>query len=173
MGSEGLTPTNKILEAAIRKHIAAGAAIASTHVIPGNDDGPAPKEAYATVLLITAEPDGQGWSKINADTLTTVDYLSMTATYSVQFYRAGARDCANRLLAWLSASAGHEAAEARGLTYIRASGIRQLDGIVSAEWEERASVDLMFGYVSVLQTTVALIDSVGIEVNGVPIVPKS
>ena len=172
MAFKGLTPTRAVLEAAIRKHVADGAAIMSTQVIPGNAYGPSPKEAYATVLLIGSEPDGQGWTKIDAVRLATVAYLSMTASYSVQFYRKGAMDCASRLIAWLSSSAGREAAEARGLTYIRASDIRQLDGLVSTEWEERASVDLMFGYVSALQTPVALIDSVGIEVNGVPIVPK-
>ena len=160
-----IAPATATLEANIRAYVAAGSDLdADTHVFPGNDKGPAPKELYATVLLVTSASQGVPYRIVtNADVdLDDETVRTVRAQYSVQWFRDGARDAAQQFATWTSSFAGIQDAAERRLTFLGVSAVRQIGLIVSDGWEERAGLDLDVGYLeSVTQQTTA-IESVGI-----------
>ena len=160
-----IAPTTATLEAKIRAYVAAGSGLdPGKHVIPGNDKGPAPKELYATVLLVTSTGQGVPYRIVSNANVDVNDETVRTvrAQYSVQWFRKGARDAAQQFATWTSSFAGIQDAAERRLTFLGVSAVRQIDLIVSDDWEERAGVDLDVGYLeSVTQQTTA-IESVGI-----------
>ena len=96
------------LERAVRWFVAEGCGLAMNRVTQGNAQGPRPKDPYASLLLMTdlrrgypvrrQLPNGQ-----------TADLIYRRAEYSLQFYRKGAVDLAERFDAW--------AMSENGLTY--------------------------------------------------------
>ena len=147
-----MSPLTHDLEYAVRAYVAAGCGLSpDSGVLKGNAHGPAPEDLYATVLLIQANrlgidpvvltPDPQDDRDVQATVLG-----ALWATYSVQWFRSGARDAAMRFAQWASSPLGHLDAAQRGLTYQRCSAVRQLNDIVSEEWEERAGLDLTLSY---------------------------
>ena len=146
-----ISPTTADLESEVRGYIADGSEMDSKYVIPGNDNGPAPEQQYATCLLITSGRDSMNWSRAyesNAQTVVAV-YTSLTLKYSVQWYRKGSRDAAEAFRAWASSPLGQNSAERRGLTFYRTSDLRQLDAMISDQWEERVGLDLMIGTIAI------------------------
>ena len=164
-----IEPTTAVLEEAIRQFVALGSQLnADTHVIAGNRRGSAPPSLYATVLSIGAEPDGVHYTSYAARTdggldVTTVN--TVRARYSVQWYRAGARDAARRFGVWVHSPAGLDAAAERALTCLQTSEIRQIDGVISNAWEERAGLDLDLGYLEKVMATSDSIETVPLELD--------
>ena len=145
----GIAPTRDAIETSIRRFVATASGLPITHVIPGNDGGSAPDGTYATVLLVTATSPGDAWADETAErgAIRSRTYLTIEAIYSIQFFRDGAQDHAQRLRLFSYSSAGILDAERRRFSIIRAEDVRQLDSVVSEEWEERAVLDLVIGYV--------------------------
>ena len=167
-----IAPTRHVLERAVRNYVGAGSGLnPDTLVIPGQSKGPAPKEAYATVVLIDETADGTEWTRhVRAGTAEapTVDATvseSVTVSWSVQFFRRGARDLARTFRVWAQSPLGIAEAARRGLTFYRTSGVRELDTVVSEAWEERAGLDLYLGYVATLVQDVGLVDSFDVTVS--------
>ena len=162
-----IAPSAETLGKAVQSYVALGSGLARELVIRGNQKAPAPKAAYATVLLMTDLSHGYAWTVESASAAQQADgrvavsvFDSSTVEYSVQFYRRGAHDLARRLRLWCRSPMGIEAAERRNLTFFNTSAVRQIDEVVSADWEPRASLDLSLGIVSSLVGEVVLADSV-------------
>ena len=153
-----IEPTTQNMERAVRGFVAAGSGLESRRVRPGNSDGPAPNELYATVLLIHQAIDGIPETPLRlsaeGERLDAETHANVRSRYSVQWFRPGAHDAAKRLSVWASSPTGRDLASSLGLTFIRVSDIRQLDDIVSNAWEERAGLDLDLGYIQTLAQTV-------------------
>ena len=157
----------------MRGYVAEGSELDPSCVIPGQAAGPAPKDAYATVILIDETADGFEWTSEapgGTDAAPAVDqtaYESVNVSWSVQFFRKGARDYARTFRFWAQSPQGAAAAAKHGLTFYRTSGVRQLDEVVSEAWEERAGLDLYLGYVA----TAAPVDVGRAETFEVPVNP--
>ena len=145
-----LAPTTQTLERAIRSYVAEGSGLAPGSVIPGNAQGPAPTGPYGTVVLISEIADGHTWTNDAADDngIEQTVYESVTASYSVQFFRADAYDRARQLRVWAQSPTGKYGADRRGFSFYSTSSVRQISEIVSEEWEQRAGIDLDVGIVT-------------------------
>ena len=166
-------PTTQDLERSIRAYVAAGSGLASSQVIPGYADGPAPNGLYASVLLINEAIQGipgtifnlsESGQGLKAPVRATVR-ATVRASYSVQWFREGSRDAARRFSVWASSPAGRELAAARGLTFLSVSDVRQLDDIVSDAWEERAGLDLEIGYIQKIHQALDYIEAAPVHVR--------
>ena len=151
-----LAPTTDVLERNIGGYVAEGSGLARASVIPGNEPGVAPIGPYATVVLISEVADGHSWTSDApvapddppSDLISQTVRESIASSYSVQFFRAGARDRARQFRLWAQSPTGIYGADRRGLTFYRAGPVLQLNQIVSEEWEERAGIDLELGIVT-------------------------
>ena len=173
-----IVPSTQDLERAIRAYVAKGSGLERACVIPGNQSGPVPKTAFATVLLITGVPDGLAWTLeeyvanrtypdatfTDGPTFDVQAFESTELTYSVQWFRNGAADMARRFSVWARGPLGIAEAARRGLTFYRTGPIRNLDGIDKEFWEERRSLDLVLGIVSTVTEDAGLFDSVELTV---------
>ena len=163
-----VSPETQTQERAVRGFVAAGSGLAPKLVRPGNDNGPAPGDLYATVLLITA--DGQGvpytlYQDVGQGQLDAATVGTVRARYSVQWYRQGARDAARRFSLWAYSPTGLDRAASQGLTVLRVSAVRQIDDIIADAWEERAGLDLDLGYTYTLIDTINTFGAVGVEIT--------
>ena len=158
-------PAVRDVERALRGVIAEGSLLRSERVRPGNSDGPAPTELYATVLAISEQTPALPWTQYtpaDGDQLDARVGMVVRASFSVQWYRAGARDAARRCRLWLRSELGHEAAADAGLVMGRIGPIRQIDQIVSESWEERSGLDLAVEYLQTLSAQVPALQEVEI-----------
>ena len=135
-----MIPTRQNLERVLRHFVALGADLPKNRVIPGKANVPSPKEPYATVLHITTSKQGTSQS----DGLGK-SWANMIGEYSVQIFREGSLDKAQRMLLWCN-KLGSNWLQERGITFGRIGPITQVDEIVSSEWEERAILTLSVGY---------------------------
>ena len=164
-----IVPPTASLERAVRRFVEHGTDLspAGQRVIKGDGRGPAPNGLYVSVLVISQVVEGTPYQDVSYfrfpyDWIGTVS--TVRGTFSVQFYRAGARDLARRFVVWCSSPSGLEAAAELNLTFLRASDVRQLDAIISDDWEERASIDLEIGYVESFRELTPIIRSVPVRV---------
>ena len=155
-------------EARIRKFVATGSGIDSKWVIPGNDNAPSPRAPFASVLLITDNADGLPAIREadeGDDDVRLHNTRDRRATYSVQFYRKGAHENASKFVAWAVSDVGNLAAEEFGFRAQRVGDVRQLDDVVSDDFEERCGLDLTLDYQRVDEYVVRAIESVPFSVN--------
>lgn len=144
------------LNRAVRKLVADGCGLASSLVIPGNDDSPPPVGTFASVLPMRTEEQGVPieWVRDQAAPDEDVDievWSQVTGTWSVDWFRfegSGATpvSLAERFRAWCSSSLAHEQMQAVSMTFVRCSAVRQLDELVSQSWELRAQLDVSLAY---------------------------
>ena len=163
-----ISPTTDVLEAEIRAIVAAGSGLDfDTHVLPGKDSFGAPNDLYATVLMITDPEIGTPSTTITDDGTTLEEHTTRTvsARYSVQWVRKGARDAARRFAVWRASAEGLHAVNQRNLTVLPVSGIRQLDTLVDEEWEERVGMDVDIGYLESLTQAVDGAASTDIDID--------
>ena len=142
-----IVPTTNVLENVVRAWIAEGSELDRKRVLTGNRDTPAPTGVYATVTPITDKRDGTPWSNVEPDG-TVLTFESRTFKYSVQWYRDGGADRARAFLTWAGGPLGTTAATRHGITFRRASELRQMDMPVSGAWESRVGADLTVGVVT-------------------------
>ena len=161
-----IKPTTQDLEDGIRAYVATGSGLAEKLVIPGNDKWSAPNSLFATVLMIDHVSVGIPFN----DPLPTGNnpqaptFNTVRVRYSVQWFRKAARDAARQFAVWANTPAGLEDIADRGLTFLRVSAVRQLDGIID-DYEERAGLDLEIGYIERLQVSGQRLVEVPIVIN--------
>ena len=161
------------LERALRQWVALGSNLASSAVIPGNDNGPAPVDTYATVLSIGPETDdisNNTYRQLGGGQLQTVEAVPVTHAFSVQWFRDNGTDRARMFRAWSRSPQGTLESERRGFVLTMVSSIRQLDALISDAWEERAGADLTIGYWDVYMGDVGTIDRAPVSINDAPTV---
>lgn len=169
-----LVPTTQALERAVRAYVAEGSGLEGSHCIPGNEKAPAPKELYASVLLIDEHPHGTTWDRPRrTNELTSLEgeptgdldvYESNTVRYSVQWYREGARDAGRRFKLWARSPIGRDGASKRGLTFMGYSDLRRLDAIEDTGYEERVGLDLEIGIVTTYREEPGHVETARIDV---------
>ena len=163
-----LSPTTKALERDVRAWVAAGSGLEGKRVLRGKDRGIGPAEPYATVLLITQRPEGQAWVQYEPSEDVLLDATTVSSDsyeYSVQWFRTSARDRGRRFRLWAESPAGIIAAAERGLTLYRSSELRQLNEVLSEEWEERAGLELLMGHLSTVTSPVGIVEGIDIGVT--------
>ena len=122
--------------------------INSEKVIPGYDAGPAPDGSFATVVNINAaisrtiQQPNRIWAEVHD-------------RVSVQWFRENALNRALTFTAWVFSPEASELAIGLGLVVLGTTPLRDLSDLISEQWEERANVDVGFGY------TIDVVDSQG------------
>ena len=151
-------------ERAVRAHIATGAEITSSKVIPGNDKGPRSKGLYASLLFMHETENGYPVSR-NRDTedMTDTAYWK-TTVFSLQFYRENAVQAARRFVDYLESDAGILAEAAAGFRIERPHEVRRLDVVVDDRFEERAVIELKVKYVYNRTQSLGTIETISGEI---------
>ena len=149
--------------------VASGSGVDYNSVLSGNKGTPVPDGLFASLAMIHQAIEGMpatvmslasGDTDLNAPTVATV-----RGRYSVQWFRTGAHDAANRLSVWVWSLEGAAQAQKADLTVLRVSDVRQLDDVVSGAWEERAGLDIDVGYTQRIDETVGRLKAALIEVG--------
>jgi len=163
-------PLKADLEKAVRALVAQATGLdVDTHVIPGNDNGPAPNELYASVLTITVIGDGidSEVDRVVSGDPTQTDLEmkgSRIGVFSIQAYRTGAQDALETLLSYGASSVGQIWLAENGLTWRKAGDIRNLDSVMATKWEERRAMDLELKYTSTRSDRVNTLATVEIDI---------
>jgi len=155
---------------AVRSFVAAGSGLPGERVIPGNDDGPSPGGLYASALLTASRREGRSWVLPGPPGATHVERVvsNILAVYQIQWYREGAHEFAMRFRAWTESPAAEIHARQHGFSYLRCGEVVQVDDVISAEWEERAAVDLYICHYRILTQDVGIIETVPLRVQDDP-----
>jgi hypothetical protein len=115
-------------------------------------------EPFASVRYVSEDYTGddvESWADVAPDTATPPNDLSNSmigpreALFSINFYRSGSLKRARRLQALLASPAGLELLDAADLGVSNVSSVRNLSAIESAEFEERAQVDLTVRFTAI------------------------
>ena len=166
----------------VRAFVADGSGLARQDVHPAQDQAPAPRRLFATVLLIDDAPYGGliiGSDRKDGDERAYVHHRR--ALYSVQFFRKGAVAAAHRFSSWAETDGGLLAAEGgtrdvppRGEDPAWPNGIqvrldfpiavRRIDEIVKDGFEERAGLELAMRYADTFTEPDIGVDSVPLTV---------
>ena len=141
-----MTPDSDDIDVLVRRFVAKGSGLDGDEVIPGNDSHPAPRGLYATVLLIDSRQIGTSITAFAVDPDNDPDYIlrslaRVRRTYSVQWFRDGAVNTAERFRAW-AYSPFSDTHDQQAVSFADASTVQRLDGVISSEWEERSVIDL-------------------------------
>lgn len=157
-----------VVDRAVRSYVAVGSGLSGELVVPGNVDAPARSSAYGTVLLVSSRREGRAWTNYVDDgsTFLARTVASYALLYQVQFYRRGAHELAARFRSWTESAGGLIYARQRGLYYGSCGDVVQLDAVISAEWEERAAVELRVGHYRTLGQDAGIIESIPFAING-------
>ena len=158
------------LNRAVRKLVSTGCGLDGSLVIPGNDDGPSPSCTFASVLPMMTEEQGVPVELVRDQAAPDADvdiemWVQVLGTWSVDWYRYGGTgetplSLAEKFRVWCSSSLAHEQMQAVNLSFVRCSHIRQLDELVSSQWESRAQLDLSLAYWQRLSQDAYRIDTV-------------
>lgn len=106
----GVLRMTQILERAIRRYVADGSGLDLNKCIPGNSKGSRPKEPYSSLLYINRERRGYpAFRQLTGGMTLKLQYYQ--AMYSLQFYRNGAVDNAERFQSWAETENGLNVAE--------------------------------------------------------------
>ena len=121
--------------------------------------------------LILNERDGFAWDRpaqLNDPTLSGTledEYESGTITFSAQWHREGAADAARLFRLWAGSSLGRMEAERRGLTLISLAAIRDVDFLISEEWEDSVELEFQIGIVSTARMEAGLVDTADVDIH--------
>lgn len=155
------------IDLAVRRLVRQASNISGEFVIPGNGPGPSPDTVFATVLRMTDVH--QGWPVEQEDSTGGRHVLetrnNRSVQYSVQWYRSGAFDVASRAMNWLGTSLAADAANALGIRIQAYNQLRDMDAVVSSEWEERWGMELEIAYFDDNRWDSSCIDSAPFEVR--------
>ena len=164
-----IAPTTASLEDAVAELVAAGSGVDYNSVLSGNKGTLVPDGLFASLALIHQAIEGipatvMSLASDEAD-LDALTIATARGRYSVQWFRTGAHDAANRLSVWVWSPEGVAQAQQADLTVLRVSDVRQLDDVVSGAWEERAGLDIDVGYTQKIDQTVGRLKAAPIEVG--------
>ncbi len=157
---------DRIMRALVREATGLG----SDFVMPGNENSPAPNTPYATVLRITEIQDGIDSTRYRAipnnDTqVTAITTGCRSDLYSIQFYREGAYDLARTCRQYIHTPLGELFLQTNNISWRRSSEVRQIDGIISDKWEQRAGFDAEIRFIQTVEQTVNIIENTNINVK--------
>ena len=155
------------IDRTIRRYVAAGSDLEGAAVLPSKRRGPSPATVYATVLIFDDAQRGIG------ETTTTGTGFSRTRTTrhsrritaSVQWFRDGSGEKAERFTQWASSPDGREWARDHGLTFQECSGLRDLSAIWGDAYEERWGLDLTVDIVSEFSDDIGTVGSIDVTVD--------
>ena len=163
----------------IRRYVALGADLATTDsdgdvtaqdVIPANGPGPLPSGLFATVLLRQFEQ--QAYRSLAYDSGGNETVLTqMECIASIQFFREGAADAAQKLISWIESSAGHDEEHKKEFAIVMPEGGFQwhrLDEAVSSAFEERVVMDIPISYVHSTERSRGYLQTSEIEITHDP-----
>ena len=155
------------IDRALRAYVAAGSDLAGSKVTPRQRKGPSPKTVYATVLIFEDAQRGLGSTRTQGTgfTRTRRTLHSRRITASVQWFRDGSGEAAERFMQWTSSPDGIEWCRDHGLTFQECSGLRDLSKIWGDSHEERWGLDLTVDIVSEFTDSIGTVGSIDVEVD--------
>lgn len=134
------------LDRIVRDFVAKATDIAGESVIPANEPHPAPSGLYATVLRASAQHLGTPGTRYrihqNGEDVEGETAIYVRTMYSINFYREGATEQAEKLRHWCSSPLGIERQIATRARIAHHSEVRRLDTIIQEQPEERAQIDI-------------------------------
>ncbi len=136
------------LDVDVRRLVAEGSGLPGQRVIPGNDPAPAPFDTYATVLRVQTVSLGYP-GYVERDAGRGVDtFETRRRTYSVQWFREGCQDLAERFALWVRTYEGLGFAEAHRFVVAVPPTVSRLDVPVGDRFEQRMRCDLEIDFVA-------------------------
>ena len=152
--------------AAIRAYIAYGSRIAPENVIPANHIGAVPLGLFVGMLPL--RDDAMGLPVITQhDRGIQAQAEYQTASYQVQWYRAGGYQAALHFRTYAVSDIGIQGARALGLTF-EMYGLAQQDAVIVDAWEERWTANLDIGYVRLSGHNVGQVEHVPLTIDNSP-----
>ena len=143
---------------ALRKYIADGSGIASTHCIPASDGYPLPDGLFAAVLVQDTDAEGSTpnfhWDS-DTEIQTQAEYRA--AIVQIQWYRAGATDAAHLFHSWCVSDLGVIEADVIKMRF-HPSTIRDVSAIITDDWEQRCEMTLTVAYRRETEQTIRRIE---------------
>ena len=145
-----VVPTTSNLDMAVRRWVARGSEIRfDDQVIPHySEKTPSRRGLYATVLGFDESQEGLNINDQSPRNGFLRSAQTVVSTWSIQWFRKGARDAARCFKAWAHSPAGVEFADSQGLTLYTTGSIRRFDEVIRKEWEERAGLDATIGFIA-------------------------
>ena len=138
----GAVPSAQRVNDYIRAWVASGSGLDTKLVVPGYEDGPAPREPHATVVSIDRDI-----SRVIYREAPPIDvWAEVEERVSVQWFRSGANRRASLFAAWCTTPQAAEQAARMGLLYMGSTPVRDASELVGESWEERAGMDVQLGY---------------------------
>lgn len=162
------------LNRAIRALVRLCTGIADKDVRPANQDAPA-KGNFATVLIMdsmAAGHDDDTWADVAGDPDDKVRETlrgQRTSVASIQFFREGARDLAEKFRTRVALHDALYALQESGIGFISVTPVRNLSAVVNSAWEDRAQLDMVFSYISTETVDIPSFGSFPITVQTVPV----
>ena len=157
-----VSPTRQDLERILRRFISDGTGLARTNVIPGDSNGPAKNDQYATLKLINSTQVG-----IDSTTYTDIDgddvqVTGTTAgwrlnTYSVQVFRGDAFGTCATFRQYPHTPDGELYMQGNNFSWAESKDIIDINAITSGKNETRVSMEISIRY---KETVVQLVNRI-------------
>ena len=136
-----LNPLDRTMGRLIRAYVADGSGLPRNRSIEGNPNAPSPRETFATALPVSVVQRG---TYQTIDRQTTLH--SMEGVISVQWFRDGALDAADRFLRWCCAPQGILHLHLRNITFVSCRETFRTDANISRAWERRVMAELRLAW---------------------------
>ena len=164
------TPTHATISAAVRALVAEATGIASSAVIPADDNHPAPNGLYATVLASSIRMEGLDSETVSDnsgdDTQSDIGITgNRIGSFSVQFYRSGANQAILDMIQYPSSSVGQIFMAENNITLRSMGEGRDIKAIMGSKYEERQQIDIEIGWINTKTDTVNSLASANIDIN--------
>lgn len=163
------SPSRVSLEDAIHDYVAAATGLDGDKVLIGQGDIPSPNEPYATVIERKSDRHGTPSTRYSDnDDITKSNYEARQwswASFSINFFRAGAHDLARALRSYEYNPAGQLILEQNSVVFQNMSDVRNLSAVQSGKFEQRAQVDLEVQFIEVSTVAVNSLDSAEITIE--------
>ena len=170
-----ISPTLADVQQTLRNIFGVVTNIETKHILTGKANIPARKSLYGTLIFMHGEIVGRVQEEYNNnENSDTTGMFKRTVRshrkekYSVQFYHDGAHATGMALNAFLNDPM--QSAQIfldEGITLTEISRVRNINDIVSAEWEERAEMDFCVNFISTIENdTVPYVQGFNIDEDG-------
>lgn len=148
--------SNDVAASSIRKIIRTVLGMSENSVRPANQFNSPPTglttDTFATVLCVSTEVQGRdslSYEVIeDSNQITEAIQGLRKLDCSVQFFKAGAVDRANRLTALLQKPSSVALMTSLGIGFIRATKVMSVPVVIDTRWEERSQLNIEFYTVS-------------------------
>ena len=155
------------LERKVRAHIAAGSKLPTENILPGNDPGPRPHNAFATCLLMTDRNIGYAGDKVVETEDNTEELVKhvRASIFSIQWYRRGATERALEFVGWADTDIAKQKENIAGFRIQYPLQPRRMDELIDDQYGGRASLDLHLHYSRTTVVDTGRIDIVPITIR--------